>query len=206
MIAAERQSDLGRGLLLEYFTIAWNILEAIVGLIAGIAAGSVALVGFALDSVVEASSGGVLVWRLRSEAGGRRSAEEVERRAVRGVALAFFALAAYVSVRAIIDLIGATAPDESIPGIVLALVSLVAMPALAWQKRKTARRLDSRALQADAKQSVICTYLSLFLLVGLVANALWGFWWADPVAALAIAAIAAKEGRELWITKDFCCV
>lgn len=199
-----REGLLRRGLRLEYFTIAWNVLEAVVGLAAGILAGSVALVGFALDSLVETSSGGILVWRLRSERGGRGS-EELERRAVRGVAVAFFALAAYVGVQAVVDLVRAAHPDPSVPGIALAAVSLVVMPVLAWRKRVAARALDSRSLQADSTQTLLCVLLSGALLVGLVANAALGWWWADPAAGLFIAAVAAREGRELWTTEDVCC-
>ncbi len=194
-----------RGLLLEYFTIVWNTLEAVVGLVAGMAAGSIALVGFALDSVIEGSSGGILVWRLRSETTETRTAEEAERKAIRMVAVAFFGLALYVGGRAAIDLASGSRPDQSVPGIILAMVSLIVMPILAWRKRTIARELDSRAMQADSTQTTLCTYLSAFLLVGLVANALLGWWWADPLAGLAIAAFAAKEGKELWTTKDLCC-
>jgi divalent metal cation (Fe/Co/Zn/Cd) transporter len=200
-----RSRDLKGGLRLEYFSLAWNLLETVVGLVAGIVAGSVALVGFALDSVAESSSAAVLVWRLRSEQSGAGAPEETERRAVRLVALAFFVLAAYVGGRATYDLAVGARPEESIPGIVLAAVSLVVMPALARAKRRAARRLDSRALQADSVQTLLCTYLSAFLLVGLLANSLFGWWWADPLAGLAIAGIAVKEGRELWTTEDLCC-
>ena len=204
-LGSTRQQSLRRGLYLEYFTIAWNTLEAVVGITFGVAAGSVALVGFALDSVVEASSGGVLLWRLRAEGTGGRPAEELERRAIRLVALAFLALAAYVGGRAIFELFSGSRPDESPVGIVLAIVSLVVMPVLAWRKRVVAKELNSRALQADSTQTTLCTYLSAILLFGLVTNALFGWWWADPVAGLGIAAFAAKEGLELWKTKDLCC-
>jgi divalent metal cation (Fe/Co/Zn/Cd) transporter len=200
-----RALSLRRGLRLEYFTVTWNILEAVVGLAAGIAAGSLALVGFALDSIVEASSGGILIWRLWTEQRGTRTAEDAERRAIRLVAIAFFGLAAYVGTRAVFDLATAARPEESLPGIVLALVSLIVMPLLAWRKRVVARQLDSRALQADSTQTTLCTYLSGFLLVGLAANAVGGWWWADSLAGLAIAAFAFKEGRELWNADDLCC-
>jgi divalent metal cation (Fe/Co/Zn/Cd) transporter len=202
---ATRSVSLRRGLWLEYFTLTWNIIEAVVGMAAGAVAGSVALVGFALDSLVESSSAGVLIWRLRAEDRGGRTAEDVERRAIRLVAVAFFALAAYVGVRSVIDLLVRSRPEESPVGIGLAIVSLIVMPLLAWKKNRVARELDSRALQADSTQTSICTYLSAFLLVGLVTNALFGWWWADPVAGLAIAAFAAKEGRELWTAEDLCC-
>ena len=204
-LAPARTRSLRRGVLLEYFTVAWNTLEAFVGLTAGLLAGSVALVGFALDSIVEASSGSILIWRLRSEERGTRTAEEAERKAIRLVAVAFLALAAYVGGRAVLDLATQARPDESVPGIVLAVVSMIVMPVLAWRKRIIARELDSRALQADSKQTTLCTYLSAFLLVGLVTNALFGWWWADPLAGLAIALFAAKESRELWTAEDLCC-
>jgi divalent metal cation (Fe/Co/Zn/Cd) transporter len=194
----QRRHDLRRGLWLEYAGLSYNVLEAIVGLAAGVAAHSVALVAFGLDSVIESASASVLVWRLRSETRATRTAEESERLAVRLVGLAFFALAAYVGARAAFDLIRETQPEESVPGIVLALVSVIVMPLLAWRKRVTARALDSRALQADSRQTTLCTYLSAFLLAGLVANALFGWWWADPLAGLAIAVVATKEGRELY--------
>lgn len=199
-----RTTVLRRGLRLEYFTIGWNLLEAVVGLAAGLAAGSVALVGFALDSVVEASSGAVLAWRLRAETRGANP-EQVELRAVRLLAVAFFALALYVGSRAVLGFATGARPDESPPGILLALVSLVVMPVLARRKLSVARQLDSRSLGADSIQTMLCMYLSAILLAGLAANSLLGWWWADPAAALGIAGLAFREGRELWTTKDLCC-
>jgi divalent metal cation (Fe/Co/Zn/Cd) transporter len=201
-----RPQQLKRALLLEYLSVTWNVLETVVGFVAGIAAGSIALVGFALDSVAEASSASVLIWRLRSEQKHASTAEEVERKAIRMVAVAFLGLGAYVGGRAVYDLATRAEPEESATGIVLAVVSLVVMPLLAWWKRKSARELDSRSLQADAKQTTLCTYISAFLLFGLLANSLFGWWWADPVAGLAIAVIAIREGVELWRTEDFCCL
>jgi divalent metal cation (Fe/Co/Zn/Cd) transporter len=206
VVAAERRQHLRGALKLEYFSLTWNVLEAVVGLIAGLAAGSVALIGFALDSVAESSSAAVLTWRLRSEESGRRSNEDAERKAVRLVAIAFFALAAYVSGHALYELVLQKRPEESPVGIALAIVSLIVMPILARSKRRAARAIDSRSLQADSKQTSICTWLSAVLLVGLVANSLWGWWWADPIAALVIAGVAAREGWELWNTEDFCCL
>ncbi len=200
-----RRKNLTKGLNLEVFTIGWNILEAVVGMLAGVAAGSVALVGFALDSVVEASSGTILYGRLRAEAVANRSAEDLEKRAVRMVAVAFLALAFYVAGRSLFDLTRGNAAQESPVGIGLAVASLVVMPLLASRKRKVARQLDSRAMKADSTQTWLCTYLSGFLLAGLLLNAMFGWWWADPIAGLAIAGFAAKEGWELWTTEDFCC-
>jgi divalent metal cation (Fe/Co/Zn/Cd) transporter len=199
-----RSELLRKSLRLEYFSLFWNFLETFVGMAAGIAAGSVALVGFALDSIVESSSAAILIWRLRNESSAKWDIESIEQRAVRLVALAFWALAAYVGVKAVLDLAGRHEPDESAIGIVLAIVSLIVMPLLAARKRRAARALDSRALHADSSQTSLCTYISGFLLVGLVANAALGWWWADPVAALAIAVLAGKEGYELWTTEDFC--
>ncbi|HVE76152.1 MAG TPA: cation transporter [Actinomycetota bacterium] len=204
--SAERFGLLGRALRLEYMSVAYNALEAVVAIVFGMAAGSLALIGFGLDSVVEASSASVLVWRLRTERTGSRTAEDVEKRAVRLVAVAFFVLATYILAKSGYDLVTRSRPEESIPGIVIAVVSILVMPLLAWRKRVAARALDSRALQADSSQTTLCTYLSVVLLAGLGANALWGWWWADPVSALLIGALAVREGRELWRTEDFCCV
>jgi divalent metal cation (Fe/Co/Zn/Cd) transporter len=202
--ARPRDALVRRALHLEYLTIGWNSVEAVVGIAAGVAAGSAALVAFALDSVVEMSSGGVLVWRLRGERKGQE-VERIERRAIKGVAVAFFALALYVGVQGGMDLMTRDRPAPSRAGIVLACVSIVAMPLLAWRKRIAARSLDSRSLLGDSTQTVLCALLSVVLLAGLLANELLGWWWADPVAAIAIAALAAREGYELWTTEDICC-
>lgn len=201
----ERGRELARASRLEYVSVGYNVLEAVAGIAFGLAAGSVALVGFGLDSVVEASSATILLWRLRTEVSGRRTAAEAEGRAIRLVALAFFALAAYVAARSARDLLTGARPEESIPGIVLAAASLIVMPILARAKRRLATSLDSRSLKADSMQTVLCTYLSAFLLVGLAANSLWDWWWADPAAGLAIAVIAAREGIVLWRERDLCC-
>ena len=204
MDPAERASSIRRALGLEYFSLAWNLLETIVGFVAGIASGSIALVGFALDSVVESSSAAALVWRLRSEGRPGWSSEEIERRAVRIVGWAFIALAVYVAGRSAYDLATEARPDESTVGIALAVVSLVVMPWLASRKRAMAKVIDSRALDADSHQTSLCTFISAVLLLGLVANAWLGWWWADPVAGLGIAVLAAKEGHELLTTERFC--
>ncbi|MGH2779035.1 MAG: cation transporter [Actinomycetota bacterium] len=203
--ATSRPQLLRRAVVLEYVSLAYNLLEAVVGLVAGVAAGSVALIGFGLDSVVESSSASILLWRLRAEGKGAH-VEDVERRAVRMVAVAFFALAAYVGVQSALDLAAGAKPEASVPGIILAVASLIVMPVLAHRKRLAARALDSRSLEADSTQTTLCTYLSAVLLAGLIANATLGWWWADPAAGLGIAALAAKEGTELWRTKDFCCL
>jgi divalent metal cation (Fe/Co/Zn/Cd) transporter len=202
---AQRLDGLEGGIVLEYVSLAYNVVESVVGIVAGTVAGSVALIGFGLDSVVESSSAAILVWRFRTEIRGRRSSEDAERRAVRLVAIAFFALATYIGGRAVLDLIAQSRPDDSPVGIALAVASLIVMPWLAARKRKLAVEIDSRSLKADSVQTILCTYMSAFLLVGLVANSLLGWWWADPIAGLAIAALAVREGIELWREEDFCC-
>jgi len=198
---AERLREATR---LEYFSLGWNFLETFVGFAAGLASGSVALLGFALDSVVESSSAAAVLWRLRKERNGEVLPDDVERKAVRIVGIAFFALAAYVGVQAVYDLATGARPEASVVGIGLAVVSIVVMPVLARRKRAMAKTLDSRSMEADSGQTTLCTYISVVLLAGLGLNALFGWWWADPVAALGIAAFAAKEGHELWTTERFC--
>jgi len=181
-----------RGRLLEYFTIGWNILEAAAAIISGIIAGSTALIGFGIDSAIESSSGAVLLWRLQDGEDG----EKREKRALQLVGVCFLLLATYVAVDAVKALWLGEAPDESIVGIIIAIVSLVVMPLLAHEKRKVASAIGSGALEADARQTDLCMYLSAILLVGLGLNAVFGWWWADPVAALVMVPIIANEGRE----------
>jgi cation diffusion facilitator family transporter len=196
--AAQRHDLLGRGLLLEYLTVGWNILEGLIAIAAGMASGSVALVGFGLDSFVESISGGILIWRLREERDGADEArvEQVERRAEWLVGIAFLVLAAYVAFEAITSLVGGEAPDASIVGIILTSVSIAVMVWLARAKRQVGEALGSRALIADSKQTRACWYLSVVTLAGLVANAALGWWWADPLAALGIAVLLVREGLE----------
>ncbi len=195
---------MARALKLELLSLGYNVVEAVVGVLAGLAAGSVALLGFGLDSIVESSSAVIVLWRFWSERRGARSADDAERRAVRLVAVAFLALAGYVGARSVGVLLSGARPDPSVAGIVLAAVSVVVMPLLAWRKRIVARAMDSRSLHADSRQTTLCAYLSAVLLIGLAANSALGWWWADPVAGLAIAALAVREGRELWTTEHFC--
>lgn len=186
---------------LAYATIAWNVVEAIVAIVAGRAAGSIGLVSFGLDSTIEVASASVVVWQFR---GGHD--EERERLALRGIALSFFALAAFAAVQSIVDLATRSEPDASTAGIVLAGLSLIVMPILAWAKRRVGRRLGSKTVVADSAQTLLCTYLSAALLAGLLGNALLGWWWADPVVALVIAVLATIEGREAWAgDADDCC-
>lgn len=192
-----RADTMRRGRFLEYFTIGWNSLEAVVAITFGVYAGSIALVGFGVDSVIESSSGAILLWRLFA-------GEERERLALRLVGISLLTLAVYVAFDAVKSLILQERPDESYVGIALAAVSLIVMPILAREKRKVAARLNSRALQADSRQTDICAYLSAILLGGLVLNALFGWWWADPVAALSMIPIVAKEGIEAMRGKTCC--
>jgi divalent metal cation (Fe/Co/Zn/Cd) transporter len=191
----ERTAVLRRGRRLEYFTIAWNVLEGLVAVVAGAIAGSISLVGFGIDSFIEVTSGSVLLWRLSVDAEVQRR-EPSERRALRIVGVCFLLLAAYIASESVLDLWSRRAPEHSIPGIVLACVSLVVMPLLSRAKRKVGNALGSAAMRADAKQTEFCTYLSAILLAGLLLNAFFGLWWADPVAALIMVPIIAKEGIE----------
>jgi divalent metal cation (Fe/Co/Zn/Cd) transporter len=189
-IDTARVAAIRRGRRLEYLTIAWNSAEAAVALIAGLLAGSIALVGFGLDSVIEVSSGAIVLWRLFA------NNERAERLALKVVGGSFVALAAYVAVDSVKTLWMREAPEHSLPGIVLAAVSVVIMPLLARAKRRVAAGVGSRALHADSRQTDLCAYLSGILLAGLVLNAAFGWWWADPVAGLAMVPIIANEGRE----------
>jgi divalent metal cation (Fe/Co/Zn/Cd) transporter len=195
---AQRSSALRRGIRLEAFTISWNVLEALVALGAGYLAGSVALVGFGLDSVIETIAALALYRRLRAEAleASKSEIETQERRALRIVGVTFFLLAAYILYEAGTTLWLAEAPEKTAVGIVLAAVSLVVMPILGWAKLRTGHALGSRALVADAKETFVCSYLSLALLLGLGLNALWGWWWADPIAGLAMVPFVIREGWE----------
>jgi divalent metal cation (Fe/Co/Zn/Cd) transporter len=191
----ERTAVVRHGRRLEYFTIAWNGLEGVVAVIAGAIAGSISLAGFGIDSFIEVTSGSVLLWRMSVDEEVQRR-ELNERRALRIVGVCFLLLAAYIAYESVLDLWSRRAPEHSIPGIVLACVSLVVMPLLSRAKRKVGRALGSAAMHADAKQTEFCTYLSAILLLGLLANAFLGLWWADPVAALIMVPIIAKEGIE----------
>ena len=189
----ERTAVVRHGRRLEYFTIAWNSLEGLVAVVAGAIAGSISLVGFGIDSLMEVTSGSVLLWRMSVDVEVQRR-EVNERRALRIVGVSFLLLAAYIAYESLLDLWSRRAPEHSIPGIVLACVSLVVMPLLSRAKRKVGRALGSAAMHADAKQTEFCTYLSAILLAGLLLNTLLGLWWADPVAGLVMVPIIAKEG------------
>lgn len=196
----QRGSLVRRGRILAYLTIVWNSLEGIIAVGAGIVAGSIALVGFGVDSVIEVSSGAIILWRLAS-------GEHREKLALRLVGVSFLALAVYVALDAVKSLICREFPEASYVGIAIAALSLIAMPILASAKRKVAADLHSRAMQADSRQTDICAYLSAILIAGLGLNALFGWWWADPVAALVMVPIIAREGIEALRgeTCDDCC-
>lgn len=190
-----RRAQVQRGKFLEYITVGYNSLEGVIAVAFGLLAGSIALVGFGFDSIIEVISGLALLWRLYADVDEARR-ERVEQRALRIVGVSFMILAAYVAYEAITSLVRRDAPDESMVGIVLAAVSLVIMPLLVRAKRRVARAIRSAALEADAAQTQICTYLSAILLGGLLLNATLGWWWADPVAALVMLPIVVKEGWE----------
>jgi len=182
-----------RGRKLEYFTIAWNAIEGLVAVALGAIAGSISLVGFGMDSFIEVMSGAALLWRMSVDADVERR-ELNERRALRIVGICFLLLAVYISYESGADLIFKRAPEHSLPGIILACVSLVVMPILSKAKRQVGRELKSPAMQADAKQTDFCGYLSAILIGGLALNALFNFWWADPAAAFLMVPFIAKEG------------
>jgi len=195
LIIANRAHELGRGKRLEYFTIAWNTVEGIVAVIAGVMAGSISLMGFGMDSFIEVLSGSVLLWRMSVDADVEQR-QRNEKRALRIVGLCFLALAIYIAYESANDLVRHRAPEHSVPGIVLACASLLVMPLLSRAKHKVAAHLDSSAMHADAQQTQFCTYLSAILLGGLVMNTVFGLSWTDPVAALIMVPLIAREGIE----------
>lgn len=196
---ADRASLQRRARLLAGASVTYNVVEAVIAVSAGLAAGSVALVGFGLDSVVEVSSGLIVLWQFR-----HNLPEARERQALRLMALAFYALAAYVGVESARALLSGTTPEHSTVGLVLAGLSLLIMPALSVAQRRTGRALGSNAVVADGTQTLLCTYLSAVLLVGLLLNSALGWWWADPAAGLVIAAVAVREGRQAWRGEGCC--
>ncbi len=199
-IALDRRAVLRRRIRwLVAATITYNVIEAIVAIAAGTIASSIALIGFGLDSVIEVSSAAAVAWQFAGPDHERR-----EKVALRVIAGSFFALAAYVTVEALRALIGGHQPEQSNVGIVLVSISVVVMPFLSWAQRRAGRELGSASAVADSKQTLLCTYLSAAVLVGLVLNAALGWWWADPVVALGLAAVAVREGREA-LRGETCC-
>jgi len=192
-----------RGKRLEYFTIAWNTLEGVVAVAAGAVAGSISLVGFGLDSFIEVISGATLLWRMSVDADLSRR-ERNEHLSLKIVGVSFLALAAYIAFESITGLLKRKAPEHSIAGIILAVVTLMLMPLLSAAKRRVGQDLESAAMTADAKQTEFCSYLSAILLSGLVLNAALGWWWADPSAALIMTPLIAREGYRGIRGEDHC--
>ena len=192
-----------RGKRLEYFTIAWNSLEGLIAIVAGILAGSISLVGFGIDSFIEVTSGATLLWRMAVDSE-ETTRERNERLSLRIVGACFLALSAYIAYESVSDLMARKAPEHSIPGIILACVSLLVMPILSLAKKDVGKKLGSAAMNADARQTDFCVYLSAVLLLGLLLNAVFGWWWADPVAALIMVPIIAKEGVD-GLQGKVCC-
>ncbi len=198
----DRSRLLSRASQLAYFTVAWNLIEGAVAIWAGIAAGSDALLGFGLDSGVESLSGTVLIWRLNIERKEIERAEEVEEKALKLIGMTFFALAAFVSYESVTTLLRAEQPEASWVGIGVTTLSLIVMPILARRKEQVGKALASRAVLADSAETWACVYLSAVVLAGLTLNAFFGWWWADPVAALGVVGFLVKEGREAFSDED----
>jgi divalent metal cation (Fe/Co/Zn/Cd) transporter len=193
-LTPERRERLHRRVrFIVAFTITYNVLEAMVAIWAGVLASSAALIGFGLDSVVDVLSAVAVAWQFT-----RKDPERWEKATVRAIGLAFFALAAYVTGDAIMSLVSRAAPEHSPLGLGITALSLLVMPALAWYETRTGRELGSKSVLADAKQLLLCVYLSGAVFIGLMLNSLFGWWWADPVAALVVAALAVREGIEAW--------
>jgi divalent metal cation (Fe/Co/Zn/Cd) transporter len=187
-----------RGFRLEYATMTWMVAEAAIAITAGLIAASVALVGFGLDSVIELFSAAIVIWQLRGEIAG----QDRQTRAIRLIGVTFFALAAYLTVESIRDLATAARPGQSVPGLAVTAAALIVIPALAVAKRRTGQALGNRTLVADSAETAFCAFTSAAALLGVGLNAWLGWWWADPAAALIIAALAVKEGIECWERED----
>ena len=197
----ERAALVRRAKLLAWIGLGWHGVEATIAIAAGVAAGSIALIGFGADSMFESLAGIVLLWRF---AGTRSSSDSAERRAQKVIAISFYVLAAYVGIEAVRTLVGADHPGVSWIGIGLSVVTLLTMPPLAIAKGRVGDRLGSSATKSEGRQNLVCAYLSAALLLGLGANAIAGWWWADPIAALVVAAVAVREGRAAW-HGEACC-
>ena len=200
---ALREAGVRRGIRLQYFTIIYNSLEGLISLVAGLFAGSVSLIGFGFDSLIEVTSGAAVLWRLRRDQHLARR-ETAERSTLKTVGWCFIALAVYILYDSSSTLLRHESPEQSIPGIIIAAVSVVVMPLLAAAKRRVAAEIGSTAMRADSRQTDFCTYLSAVLLCGLGLNALFGWWWADPAAALAMTPIIANEGIQSLKGKKCC--
>ena len=206
-IADQRAVLLRRAWWLAVFTVVWNLAEGVIAITAAALADSRALIGFGVDSFVESASATVLIWRLSVEQRTPERAEQVEQRALRIIGVTFLALAALVGIESIRSLVAGEQPDVSWIGIALTIVSLIVMPVLAREKRKVGRELGSRSVEADSQQTRACVYLSAVVLAGLAANAMFGWWWADPVDALGVVVFLVREGREALAAEhvDDCC-
>jgi len=191
----DREALVHKGLLLNYATIGYNAFEAVVSIVAGIVAGSVSLIGFGLDSVIEVASGAAAQWRLRADVDLFRR-ERAERGSMKIIGLSFVALGVYVAYESVMSLWNHEVPDPSIVGVGILALSVIVMPLLSRRKRSVARKLKSKALEADATQTSLCAYLSVIALAGVGMNTLFGFWWADPLAALVMVPIIVREGVE----------
>jgi divalent metal cation (Fe/Co/Zn/Cd) transporter len=198
---AERERLVRRAKQLAWLGVGWHGVEAAIAIGAGLVAGSIALIGFGADSLIESFAGFILLWRFAAT---RATSEDAERRAQKLIATSFYVIAAYVGFEAVRSLLTAERPDASWVGIGLAAITLVTMPPLAIAKGRIGEKLGSSATKSEGQQNMLCAYLSAALLLGLGANALLGLWWADPVTALVIAGVAVKEGRESW-RGDSCC-
>lgn len=206
-VADRRAELLRRAWWLALFTLVWNLVEGAVAVTAAAAAGSRALIGFGVDSFVESASATVLIWRLRVEQRSPERAEQVERLALRIIGYTFLALAALVGIESVRSLLAREQPDASVAGIVLTGVSLIVMPILARAKRRVGSELGARSVEADSRQTQACVYLSAVVLAGLASNAAFGWWWADPVAALGVVGFLTSEGRKALAAEhvDDCC-
>jgi divalent metal cation (Fe/Co/Zn/Cd) transporter len=199
--AVEREKLVRRAKLLAWVGVGWHGIEAGIAVAAGIIAGSIALIGFGADSLIESVAGIVLLWRF---AASRSASEDAERRAQKLIAISFYLLAAYVGIESVRSLFTGDRPDPSWIGIGLSIVTLITMPPLAMAKARIGEKLGSSATKSEGQQNMLCAYLSAALLIGLGANALFGLWWADPITALIIAGVAVKEGREAWRGESCC--
>jgi cation diffusion facilitator family transporter len=194
-----------RALGLSYFTVGYNIAEGIASIAAGFWAGSIALVGFGLDSFIESMSGSIMIWRFRKhEKLSQEEEEKIEKKAVKLVAITFFILGAYVLFESVKKLLRREIPDPSIIGIIIAMISIIVMPILFYLKYKTGKQIKSRSLIADSKETLACMFLSAALLVGLGLNYLYGFWQADPIVGLIIVVYLLKEGYSTWKEEELC--
>ena len=200
--AEDRAALVRRARLLAWVGVGWHVIEAAIAILAGLAASSIALIGFGADSLIESAAGFIVLWRFAAV---RSASAGAERRAQQLIAISFYVLAAYIAIEATRSLIGSDEPATSWVGIGLAAFTAATMPPLAIAKARVGAKLNSSATTSEGRQNMLCAYLSLGLLAGLGANALLGWWWADPVTALAIAAIAVREGRDAWRGEDPAC-